>query len=104
MIYKIYRAISTIFIHYRFSFNFTIFLFHLRLQICLKIAIFRKEYEQMDITKRGDLLIHLSRIEDEGGLTAMDFFTVDRSTICSLVSTILTYFLILIQYQPPKNN
>jgi hypothetical protein len=44
------------------------------------------------------LIILLSRMEEEGPLTAMDFFTVDKSTLCSIVGTVLTYLLILVQY------
>jgi hypothetical protein len=54
----------------------------------------------MEENQSRDILMLLSRIEDEGPLTAMGFFTVDRSACCSLVSTILTYLLILVQYKP----
>jgi len=39
----------------------------------------------------------LSMIESEGPLSAMDFFEVDKTTFVSVVSTALTYFIILLQ-------
>ncbi len=60
--------------------------------------VFRKEYEKTDDYHCGGLIILLSRMEEEGPLTAMDFFTVDKSTLCSIVGTVLTYLLILVQY------
>ena len=36
--------------------------------------------------------------QEEGGVTAMNFFTVDHSTFLSVLSFIATYFIILLQY------
>ena len=40
----------------------------------------------------------VAEMQEEGGVTAMDFFTVDHSTFLSVLSFIATYFIILLQY------
>ena len=39
----------------------------------------------------------LGRLEREGPLSAMEYFSVDKSTLVSLSSNVLTYIIILIQ-------
>ena len=59
---------------------------------------FRKEYERVDsrMTQKYLMLIH--KIDNEGAITAMDFFTVDKSLLTSVFSTVFTYTIILIQF------
>ena len=39
----------------------------------------------------------LTEIEEETPFTALDYFTVDKTTFVSIISTVLTYFFILFQ-------
>ena len=39
-------------------------------------------------------------VENLGPVTGAGFFAVDKSTLTAMISTLLTYFIILIQFQP----
>ena len=43
----------------------------------------------------------IARVKEVGPLTGMDFFTVEWSTVTSMLSTTLTYLIILIQTANP---
>ena len=46
----------------------------------------------------------LSQIESEAPFTALEFFNVELSTMTTIVSTVLTYLTILVQFNPTKTN
>ena len=48
-------------------------------------------------TAESILLAALTEIEEETPFTALDYFTVDKTTFVSIISTVLTYFFILLQ-------
>ena len=41
----------------------------------------------------------MSEIDREQPFTALEFFNVERSTLTSLVGTVLTYLIVLVQFQ-----
>ena len=58
----------------------------------------------MDREEKEKALILICEIKEEGPFTAMGFFNIERSTLTSLVSTILTYLIVLVQFQPDNPN
>ena len=42
--------------------------------------------------------ILIQRIESEGPFTALDFFNVDRALVTTTFSTVVTYLIIMIQF------
>jgi hypothetical protein len=63
------------------------------------MKFFRKHYELAGSIDSGELVILYLKINEEGALSGMGFFPVDKSTMCTMVGTILTYLLILVQYK-----
>jgi len=61
--------------------------------------IFRMHYELAESKDSGDLIILKMTINEEGSLSAMGLFPVDKSTICTIISTVVTYLLILVQHK-----
>ena len=49
-------------------------------------------------------LILIQEIESEGPFTALDFFNVDRSLVTTAFSTVVTYLIILIQFNLCKKS
>ena len=58
----------------------------------------RDEYETVDEKVSRKYLMLIQKIENEGPFTAMDFFNVDKSLVTGALSTIITYLIILIQF------
>ena len=49
-------------------------------------------------------LVLIQEIESEGPFTALDFFNVDRPLVTTAFSTVVTYLIILIQFNLCKNS
>ena len=58
----------------------------------------RKEYETTDEKMLRQYQMLIQKIDQEGPFTAMDFFKVDKTTVTTACSTIITYLIILIQF------
>jgi hypothetical protein len=41
-----------------------------------------------------------NKVANLGPLTGAGFFTIEKSTLTAMLSTVLTYVIILIQFQP----
>ena len=50
--------------------------------------------------EKENVMFLISDIKEEGPFTALGFFNIECSTLTSLVSTILTYLIVLVQFQP----
>ena len=48
------------------------------------------------MTRKYLMLIH--NIENEGAMTALDFFAVDKTLLTAAFATMVTYLIILIQF------
>ena len=46
----------------------------------------------------------ISKVHEEEPFSAMGFFIIDRSMLTSMAANILTYLIILLQFQDPKTN
>lgn len=55
-------------------------------------------YPQVAESDCRELFSVINQMKDEGPLTAQGFFTVDRPLLVSLLSTVLTYIIILVQF------
>ena len=57
-------------------------------------------------TDQEKLLIEdiMSQIESEAPFTALEFFNVELSTMTTIISTVLTYLIIMVQFNPTKTN
>ena len=64
----------------------------------MAVICFRTAYVKADEQKRPTYLMLIQRIEKEGPFTALRFFSVDRSLLTSQFATVLTYFIILLQF------
>ena len=64
---------------------------------------FRPLLDKDDRKDKEMVLYLISEINQEGPFTALGFFSVELSTLTSLVSTILTYLIVLVQFQPPAS-
>ena len=58
----------------------------------------RKESEVVEEEMRYKYLMLIQMIQKEGPFTALDFFNVDKSMVTASVSTVLTYLIILVQF------
>ena len=56
------------------------------------------EYETVDTEMTRKYLVLMHNIENEGPLTALDFFAVDKSLVTAAFATVVTYLIILIQF------
>ena len=50
---------------------------------------------------KEELDYYISEMEAETPFTAWGFYSVDKTTLTELLSTVITYLLILIQFSPP---
>ena len=53
-------------------------------------------------TKDKEIEKLICKLEAEGPFTALGFFEIERSTLTSLVSTIVTYLVVIVQFVPQK--
>jgi hypothetical protein len=53
---------------------------------------------------RDELTLVEREVSQLGGLTALDFFTVDRSLLTTILATVLTYLIILKDLRILKTN
>ena len=63
------------------------------------INCFRDMYTIASEATRLEIFKVINKIKEEGPLTASGFFNVEKSTLVSMFSTILTYIIILVQFQ-----
>ena len=64
---------------------------------------FRNEYETADTMMTQKYLMLIHNIENEGAMTALDFFVVDKFLVTAAISTVVTYLIILIQFNLCKS-
>ena len=58
----------------------------------------RKESETVEEDMRHKYLMLIQMMEKEGPFTALVFFVVDKSLVTATVSTVVTYLIILLQF------
>ena len=64
-----------------------------------KIKIFRADYENIvEKAMKSKYLMLIQKIETEEPFTALGFFAVDKTTLTSALATVVTYLIILIQF------
>lgn len=49
-------------------------------------------------TTDSEITVLTNQVEAEGPFTAMGFFEVQKSTLTALISTVITYLLVMIQF------
>ena len=59
--------------------------------------------DQYDRKEKEKVLYLIFEINQEGPFTALGLFSIELSTLTSLFSTILTYLIVLVQFNPPGN-
>ena len=74
--------------------------------ICHYIILNVSRSHRLNGTDQEKLLIEdiMSQIESEAPFTALEFFNVELSTMTTIISTVLTYVIILVQFNPTKTN
>ena len=65
----------------------------------MHLLYFRPQLDQENRKKRENILFLMYEIRQEEPFTAMGFFNIELSTLTSIVSTILTYVVVLVQFQ-----
>jgi hypothetical protein len=59
-------------------------------------------FHRLEGTDQEKMLIEdiISQIESETPFSAMGYFNIELSTMTSIISTVLTYIIILVQFNP----
>ena len=55
-------------------------------------------------TKNPEIAVLYNETEAEGPFHALGFFEIEKSTLTSLTSTIVTYLLVMVQFNDSSNN
>ena len=59
--------------------------------------------ETEDPKKEKEAMLLLYQVDQEPAFNALGFFSIDRSTLTSLLGTILTYLIVLVQFDQPAS-
>ena len=59
--------------------------------------------ETEDPKKEKEAMLLLYQVDQESAFNALGFFSIDRSTLTSLLGTILTYLIVLVQFDQPAS-
>ena len=62
-------------------------------------SLFRELFVE---TKDKDIEKLICKLEAEGPFNALGFFDIECSTLTTLVSTIVTYLVVLVQFEPTQ--